>query len=104
MILEQSWTQIFSGETVRLRCWIQGGEGTLWTYEWQKDKLDTSVRSSQYRINKADESDSGEYSCRGRKNNFTVTEWSVYTLTVSGRLNIFISLKWLLFLFVQRKY
>ncbi|XP_037544542.1 uncharacterized protein si:ch211-163c2.2 [Nematolebias whitei] len=59
--LEPSWSQTFSGETVTLRCQIQGG-GTQWTYEWRTPNRN-SPTSSEYRINRVTESDSGEYRC-----------------------------------------
>uniref|UniRef100_A0A3P9DU22 Ig-like domain-containing protein n=1 Tax=Maylandia zebra TaxID=106582 RepID=A0A3P9DU22_9CICH len=81
--LQPSWTQIYSGETVTVRCEIQGGEGAQWTYEWRAAKLNTPPTSNEYRIIRATESDSGGYSCRGRRDYF-FTEWSdIITLTVS---------------------
>ncbi|CAI5682941.1 unnamed protein product [Oreochromis niloticus] len=81
--LQPSWTQIYSGETVTVRCEIQGGEGAQWTYEWRAAKLNTPPTSNEYRIIKATESDSGGYSCRGRRDYF-FSEWSdIITLTVS---------------------
>uniref|UniRef100_I3K5E0 Ig-like domain-containing protein n=1 Tax=Oreochromis niloticus TaxID=8128 RepID=I3K5E0_ORENI len=80
--LQPSWTQIYSGETVTVRCEIQGGEGAQWTYEWRAAKLNTPPTSNEYRIT-VTESDSGGYSCRGRRDYF-FTEWSdIITLTVS---------------------
>ncbi|CAI5694951.1 unnamed protein product [Oreochromis niloticus] len=81
--LQPSWTQIYSGETVTVRCEIQGGEGAQWTYEWRAAKLNTPPTSNEYRIIRATESDSGGYSCRGRRDYF-FSEWSdIVTLTVS---------------------
>ncbi|CAI5682635.1 unnamed protein product [Oreochromis niloticus] len=81
--LQPSWTQIYSGETVTVRCEIQGGEGAQWTYEWRAAKLNTPPTSNEHRIIRATESDSGGYSCRGRRDYF-FTEWSdIITLTVS---------------------
>ncbi|XP_030609388.1 Fc receptor-like protein 5 [Archocentrus centrarchus] len=81
VILQPSWTQIFSGETVTVRCEIQGG--TQWTYEWSPAKLNTPPTSNEHRISRAAESDSGGYRCRGRRN-YLLTEWSdTITLTVS---------------------
>ncbi|XP_026010029.1 Fc receptor-like protein 5 [Astatotilapia calliptera] len=81
--LQPSWTQIYSGETVTVRCDIQGGEGAQWTYEWRQNKLNTPPTSNEYRISSATESDSGGYSCRGRRT-YMLTEWSdTITLTVS---------------------
>uniref|UniRef100_A0A3P8PZ82 Ig-like domain-containing protein n=1 Tax=Astatotilapia calliptera TaxID=8154 RepID=A0A3P8PZ82_ASTCA len=80
--LQPSWTQIYSGETVTVRCEIQGGEGAQWTYEWRAAKLNTPPTSNEYRIIRATESDSGGYSCRGRRDYF-FSEWSdIITLTV----------------------
>ncbi|XP_039465661.1 carcinoembryonic antigen-related cell adhesion molecule 5-like isoform X2 [Oreochromis aureus] len=80
--LQPSWTQIYSGETVTVRCEIQGGEGAQWTYEWRAAKLNTRPTSNEYRIT-VTQSDSGGYSCRGRRD-YSLTEWSeTITLTVS---------------------
>ncbi|KAL4007016.1 pre-rRNA-processing protein IPI3 [Sarotherodon galilaeus] len=80
--LQPSWTQIYSGETVTVRCEIQGGEGAQWTYEWRAAKLNTPPTSNEYRIT-VTESDSGGYSCRGRRDYF-FSEWSdIITLSVS---------------------
>ncbi|CAI5689892.1 unnamed protein product [Oreochromis niloticus] len=80
--LQPSWTQIYSGETVTVRCEIQGGEGAQWTYEWRAAKLNTPPTSNEHRIT-VTESDSGGYSCRGRRDYF-FSEWSdIITLTVS---------------------
>ncbi|CAI5669115.1 unnamed protein product [Oreochromis niloticus] len=82
--LQPSWTQIYSGETVTVRCEIQRREGAQWTYEWSPDKLNTPPTSSEYRIT-VTESDSGGYSCRGRRD-YSLTYWSdTITLTVSPK-------------------
>uniref|UniRef100_A0A669CJ77 Ig-like domain-containing protein n=1 Tax=Oreochromis niloticus TaxID=8128 RepID=A0A669CJ77_ORENI len=83
--LQPSWTQIYSSETVTVRCEIQGGEGAQWTYEWTPAKLNTPPTSNEYRIT-VTESDSGGYSCRGRRD-YLLTYWSdIITLTVSCKL------------------
>uniref|UniRef100_A0A087XSQ0 Ig-like domain-containing protein n=1 Tax=Poecilia formosa TaxID=48698 RepID=A0A087XSQ0_POEFO len=80
--LKPNWPHIFSGETVTLTCEIRGGGETQWTYEWRTNDQN-SPTSSEYRINDVTESDSGEYSCRGRGNH-QFTQWSDnYSLTVS---------------------
>ncbi|XP_025760149.1 inactive tyrosine-protein kinase 7 [Oreochromis niloticus] len=82
--LQPSWTQIYSGETVTVRCEIQGGEGAQWTYEWRPAKLNTPPTSREYRISGATKSDGGGYSCIGRRGSF-YTQWSKsITLTVSS--------------------
>uniref|UniRef100_A0A668V9Z3 Ig-like domain-containing protein n=1 Tax=Oreochromis aureus TaxID=47969 RepID=A0A668V9Z3_OREAU len=94
--LQPSWTQIYSGETVTVRCEIQGGEGAQWTYEWRPDKLNTPPTSNNYRIITVTESDSGGYSCRGRRGSFN-TQWSKsITLTVSSppKPTVFLQPSW----------
>uniref|UniRef100_A0AAZ1XEN2 Ig-like domain-containing protein n=1 Tax=Oreochromis aureus TaxID=47969 RepID=A0AAZ1XEN2_OREAU len=94
--LQPSWPQIYSGETVTVRCEIQGGEGAQWTYEWTPAKLNTPPTSNEHRIT-VTESDSGGYSCRGRRDYF-FSEWSdIITLTVSykARPVLTVSPSWL---------
>uniref|UniRef100_A0A7N9AZC9 Ig-like domain-containing protein n=1 Tax=Mastacembelus armatus TaxID=205130 RepID=A0A7N9AZC9_9TELE len=80
--LQPNWPLIYRGENITVRCEIQGGGRTEWTYEWKADKLDRRPTHNEYRITAATESDSGKYSCRGR-NDYLLTEWSkVITLTV----------------------
>uniref|UniRef100_I3JWR8 Ig-like domain-containing protein n=1 Tax=Oreochromis niloticus TaxID=8128 RepID=I3JWR8_ORENI len=84
LTLLPSWPQIYSGETVTVRCEIQGGEGAQWTYEWRPDKLNTPPTSNEYKIT-VTESDSGGYSCRGRRD-YSLTYWSnIIRLTVSSK-------------------
>ncbi|XP_038147253.1 Fc receptor-like protein 5 [Cyprinodon tularosa] len=84
VIQQPNWSQIFRGETVTLRCEIHGGGGAQWTYEWRTTSRN-SPTSSEYRINKATESYSGEYRCRGRRDVFSITEWGVLMLNVSDK-------------------
>ncbi|XP_072233020.1 Fc receptor-like protein 5 [Leuresthes tenuis] len=80
VILQPSWPKIYRGETVTARCEIQGGGGTQWEYEWRRNRLNIPPTSSEHRV-----TDSGEYSCRGRKDQFHFTQWSdVITVTVSS--------------------
>ncbi|XP_025761797.1 high affinity immunoglobulin epsilon receptor subunit alpha-like [Oreochromis niloticus] len=80
--LQPSWTQIYSGETVTVRCEIQGGEGAQWTYEWRRGQSNIRSASREYTMNRTTESDGGGYSCRGRRGS-SWTNWSdVTTLTV----------------------
>ncbi|XP_050931707.1 obscurin [Lates calcarifer] len=82
--LQPNWSQIFSGERITVRCEIQGGGDTGWTYEWRPAKLNKPPSRNEYRINRATESDSGDYRCRGRKD-YSLTQWSnVIRLTVSS--------------------
>uniref|UniRef100_A0A8C8JQT3 Ig-like domain-containing protein n=1 Tax=Oncorhynchus tshawytscha TaxID=74940 RepID=A0A8C8JQT3_ONCTS len=56
-------SQIFSGESVTLRCNIQRGEVTDWKYTWSKDDVDSISRKHEYEITA--ESDQGPYWCQG---------------------------------------
>nr|XP_020460607.1 sialoadhesin-like isoform X2 [Monopterus albus] len=81
--LQPNWPLIYWGETITVRCQIQGGGDTEWTYEWTPAKLNKRPTHSEYRISNATKSDSGDYRCRGRKD-YLLTEWSdSITLTVS---------------------
>ncbi|XP_073330721.1 sialoadhesin-like [Pagrus major] len=85
LTLQPNWPQIFSGETITLRCEIKYGGNTEWTYEWYKDNLKTTTTSNEYRIISATEAHSGEYRCKGRRDSYFSTEWSdAIKLTVSS--------------------
>ncbi|KAI4891788.1 hypothetical protein NFI96_032052, partial [Prochilodus magdalenae] len=83
--------QMFSGETVTLRCVKQGRANTGWRYSWYKDGDSTRpVHSSDDKTDysfSAVESDSGTYTCRGeRRRDSQRSEISnTATLTVSAR-------------------
>ncbi|XP_073331710.1 obscurin-like [Pagrus major] len=84
LTLQPNWPQIFSGETITLRCEIKYGGDTEWTYEWYKDNLKTTTTSNEYRIISATEAHSGEHRCKGRRDSYFSTRWSdVIKLTVS---------------------
>ncbi|XP_032439869.1 basement membrane-specific heparan sulfate proteoglycan core protein-like [Xiphophorus hellerii] len=78
VIQHPNWAKIYRGERVTLRCEIQDDGGTQWTYEWRPTNIN-SPTSSEFMIT-AD--GRGYYSCRGRRDSFTFTEWGVITLTV----------------------
>uniref|UniRef100_I3JJH5 Ig-like domain-containing protein n=1 Tax=Oreochromis niloticus TaxID=8128 RepID=I3JJH5_ORENI len=81
--LQHSWTQIFTGETITLRCEIQGGEGKVWKYEWTAPNTNSPPTSSEYRISRVSVSHSGDYRCRG-SSDYLLTGWSdAFRLTVS---------------------
>uniref|UniRef100_A0A4W6D6U0 Ig-like domain-containing protein n=1 Tax=Lates calcarifer TaxID=8187 RepID=A0A4W6D6U0_LATCA len=90
--LQPNWPQIYRDETITVRCKIQGGGDTEWTYEWEKNSYNKPPSRNEYRINRATESDSGDYRCRGRKD-YSLTQWSnVIRLTVSCKLDVFYQL------------
>uniref|UniRef100_A0AAR2KMB3 Ig-like domain-containing protein n=1 Tax=Pygocentrus nattereri TaxID=42514 RepID=A0AAR2KMB3_PYGNA len=58
--------QVFSGETVTLRCDIQGGGVSNWQYSWFKAGSSTAVSNEQqYSISPVTASDRGTYTCIG---------------------------------------
>uniref|UniRef100_A0A3B4CSP2 Ig-like domain-containing protein n=1 Tax=Pygocentrus nattereri TaxID=42514 RepID=A0A3B4CSP2_PYGNA len=79
--------QVFSGETVTLRCDIQGGGVSNWQYSWIKDGSSTPISNEQqYSITSVTESDGGTYNCRGTErgtSRYSHTSDAV-TLTVSA--------------------
>ncbi|KAL7880613.1 hypothetical protein SRHO_G00028670 [Serrasalmus rhombeus] len=81
--------QVFSGETVTLRCDIQGGGVSNWQYSWYKDGSSTPVSNEQqYSISSVTESHRGTYTCRGTErgtSRYSHTSDAV-TLTVSDGL------------------
>uniref|UniRef100_A0A4W6EFK0 Ig-like domain-containing protein n=1 Tax=Lates calcarifer TaxID=8187 RepID=A0A4W6EFK0_LATCA len=84
--LQPNWPLIYRGETITVRCEIQGGGDTEWMYEWTLAKLNTPPSHNEYRINRATESDSGDYRCKARSE-YLLTEWSdKVRLTVSRKL------------------
>ncbi|XP_028419461.1 high affinity immunoglobulin gamma Fc receptor I-like [Perca flavescens] len=74
--VQPNWPQIFSGEKITLRCEIQGGGHTEWTYEWTTTSSNTFPTDNRYIIIRATESHSGQYRCLGRRDTYTSTEWS----------------------------
>ncbi|KAL7375029.1 hypothetical protein ABVT39_010918 [Epinephelus coioides] len=81
--LQPNWPQIFSGEKKTLRCEIQGGGDTGWTYEWSTTSRYARPAQKEYTIDSATEYHRGQYSCRGRRVSYSSTQWSdVITLTV----------------------
>ncbi|XP_073331707.1 uncharacterized protein [Pagrus major] len=85
LTLQPNWPQIFSGETITLRCDIKDGGNTEWMYEWSPDNLNTPPTHNEYRIISATEAHSGEHRCKGRRDSYSSTEWSdAIELTVSS--------------------
>ncbi|XP_041841524.1 Fc receptor-like protein 5 isoform X4 [Melanotaenia boesemani] len=84
VVLQPSWTLIYRGETITVRCEIQEGGGTQWTYEWSTTRLNRPPSYREHRISRV--TDSGDYSCRGRRDEFYLTQWSdVVSVTVSDK-------------------
>ncbi|XP_058874291.1 Fc receptor-like protein 3 [Acipenser ruthenus] len=74
LTLEPPFPEICTGETVTLRCGVEGGSAG-WKYLWYKDSEDTpvlqtagcSITCDSYTITAAAVSDQGQYCCRGQR-------------------------------------
>uniref|UniRef100_A0A3B4CLR4 Ig-like domain-containing protein n=1 Tax=Pygocentrus nattereri TaxID=42514 RepID=A0A3B4CLR4_PYGNA len=81
--------QVFRGETVTLRCDIQGGGVSNWQYSWFKDSSSIPVSNEQqYRISSVRKSDIGTYTCRGTESGTSRSSHTsdAVTLTVTALL------------------
>ncbi|XP_039677791.1 Fc receptor-like protein 5 [Perca fluviatilis] len=74
--LQPNWSEIYRGEKITLRCEIQGGGDTAWTYGWTTPNSKRFPTDNAYIIIRATESHSGKYRCMGRRDTYTSTEWS----------------------------
>ncbi|XP_066578196.1 Fc receptor-like protein 5 [Amia ocellicauda] len=92
LTLQPDWTSVFTGETVTLRCQVQGAGDTDWRYRWyrgetQVHQTDSSTRDEgRYTISSDSYYHSGDYTCEGvRSGNPSHSDRSSpVTLTVSG--------------------
>uniref|UniRef100_A0A8C9X4V7 Ig-like domain-containing protein n=1 Tax=Sander lucioperca TaxID=283035 RepID=A0A8C9X4V7_SANLU len=85
VILQPNWPEIYSGETITLRCEIQGRD-TEWEYEWMTTSSYKPPNLNEYRIRSVSPSYRGDYWCKGRlkRAQQNSTEWSIsFTLTAS---------------------
>ncbi len=85
---------VFTGETVNLKCVIESYSN--WRYEWYKDSvmLQTSVNRDTLTIRGVNESDQGQYWCRGQRDEIPKSSQSVssVSLSVKGEFNIIVLL------------
>ncbi|XP_073712776.1 Fc receptor-like protein 5 [Misgurnus anguillicaudatus] len=59
---------LFRGESIYLRCVINGGGVSSWQYSWYKDDSDIQQNEHQYyTIRSVTESDAGKYTCKGKE-------------------------------------
>ncbi|XP_059393805.1 low affinity immunoglobulin gamma Fc region receptor III-like [Carassius carassius] len=92
---------VFRGETVTLRCDIDGEGVTSWKYSWYKDGSDSVFSELQeHTFSSVTESDAGKYSCYGaeRGGSRTSNIRDEVTLTVSDKPTPVLSVspqKWL---------
>ncbi len=83
---------VFTGETVNLTCVIESYSN--WRYEWYKDSvmLQTSVNRDTLTIRGVNESDQGQYWCRGQIRSVSSQSRSSVNITVKGKMNVIILL------------
>ncbi|KAI5627576.1 Fc receptor-like protein 5, partial [Silurus asotus] len=78
---------VYKGENVTLKCEIQGGGDTVWRYIWTKDnKVYKNSTTPEIHFISDNKSSTGNYSCRGEKNDSQYLEFSdAVTLNVSEK-------------------
>ncbi len=83
---------VFTGETVNLTCVIESYSN--WRYECYKDSvmLQTSVNRDTLTIRGVNESDQGQYWCRGQIRSVSSQSSSAVSLSVKGEFNIIVLL------------
>ncbi len=85
---------VFTGETVNLTCVIESYSN--WRYEWYKDSvmLQTSVNRDTLTIRGVNESDQGQYWCRGQRDERPKSSHfsSAVNISVKGKMNVIILL------------
>ncbi|XP_059416771.1 leukocyte immunoglobulin-like receptor subfamily B member 1 [Carassius carassius] len=92
---------VFRGETVTLRCDIDGEGVSCWKYSWYKDGSDSVFSELQeHTFSSVTESDAGKYSCYGAERGGSRTSHisDEVTLTVSDKPRLVLSVapqKWL---------
>ncbi|KAF7706754.1 sialoadhesin-like isoform X2 [Silurus meridionalis] len=79
--------QVYKGENVTLKCDIHEGGDTEWRYNWMKDnQIYKNSTTPEIHINSVNNSSTGNYTCRGDKNDSQPLEFSdAVTLNVSEK-------------------
>ncbi|XP_053350611.1 leukocyte immunoglobulin-like receptor subfamily A member 3 [Clarias gariepinus] len=93
---------VFRGERVTLRCEIQGGGDTEWTYSWFENDylLDSDQITQEFNLSPVTIDNGGKYTCRGRRSSDSQSSEisDALTLTVSDTAETVVSvspLSWL---------
>ncbi|XP_028975538.1 basement membrane-specific heparan sulfate proteoglycan core protein-like isoform X3 [Esox lucius] len=96
LTLQPNWPQIFIGETVTLRCVIQGGD-INWQYTFYSNSNIMYNTNPVYRISAEYTSQSGQYTCVGVKGNTRSETSQSVQLTVSYKPKAVLSIspQWL---------
>ncbi|XP_025760543.1 Fc receptor-like protein 5 [Oreochromis niloticus] len=63
--LHPNWPEVYSRETITLKCEIPG-EDTEWDYEWATSSSHQPPNQNEYKINSVSTSHRGHYWCKGR--------------------------------------
>uniref|UniRef100_A0A669CB63 Ig-like domain-containing protein n=1 Tax=Oreochromis niloticus TaxID=8128 RepID=A0A669CB63_ORENI len=63
--LHPNWPEVYSRETITLKCEIPG-EDTEWDYEWATSSSHQPPNQNEYKINSVSTSHHGHYWCKGR--------------------------------------
>ncbi|KAF4088912.1 hypothetical protein AMELA_G00060240 [Ameiurus melas] len=84
---------VFRGETVTLRCEIQGGGDTEWKYSWNKNDYTLYTTTQEFSFRSVINYDSGKYTCRGRRSSDSQSSEisDAVTLTVSDAAEAVVS-------------
>ncbi|XP_053486109.1 sialoadhesin-like [Ictalurus furcatus] len=91
---------VFRGETVTLRCEIQGGGDTEWKYSWYKNDKTLYPTTQEFSFSSVINGNSGKYTCIGRRSSDSQSSEisDAVTLTVSDAAEAVVSvspLRWL---------
>ncbi|XP_069038916.1 Fc receptor-like protein 5 isoform X2 [Lepisosteus oculatus] len=89
---EPDWTPLFTGEQVTLRCEVQGGGDSVWSYRWYRGReqvfpsVSTAHDQNTFSLGPVAQSHSGQYSCQGvrRSDSALSSTSSSITLTVTA--------------------
>ncbi|XP_047012492.1 carcinoembryonic antigen-related cell adhesion molecule 5 isoform X2 [Ictalurus punctatus] len=93
VVFIKPYKHLFTCEKVTLRCDVQGGGSSEWTYSWEKNKTELYTSGDGFSADRTMQevsiscviqSDSGDYTCRGQRSDSQSSEISdAVTLTVS---------------------
>ncbi|XP_045897874.1 putative high affinity immunoglobulin gamma Fc receptor IC, partial [Micropterus dolomieu] len=84
--LQPNWSEIYSGETITLRCEIKDGGDTEWEYEWETSSSYKPLKQSESWEIRATVNNRGSYRCKRKMALYSSTEWSdPFTLTPSAK-------------------
>uniref|UniRef100_A0A8C6WHR4 Ig-like domain-containing protein n=1 Tax=Neogobius melanostomus TaxID=47308 RepID=A0A8C6WHR4_9GOBI len=77
LTLDPKWPEVFVGETLTLRCEVEGS-GDGWTYDWSRNNELLTKTTRENTVSYVTESDRGDFSCRG-VSFYLTTQWSSTT-------------------------